>query len=665
MPKITTTFADKLTTIALKQFRAGFDFKKSRMEEIRKNEEFYYGRNIKVPKGRFGVPLPTMSGFVDTLMSKIDDPPTIKYGYTDMADLKIAQKVTAAWAKDSSSVKGKWNQKDRWAKKQACFSGRATFKYFAESDPRYRSVLEVVDYEDFVCEPAGGGNLEEHLFLGQDNIFKTKDNLESGEQYSKEQVTKLIAATGDKDFKKNENLWKGKEKRYQLLGLDIGNNTYVGQSIFKLIEWGMEYEGKRYYLLFDYITGTWVRCEELVDVFESELWPWASWATHEDAFVFWTKAPCDDVRPVADAIDTLFNQALENRNKRNMGMRAYDPDIFKDPSELEWRPNGLAAGSASVKGKTLAQGIYEFRTDEITGTIDMVAFMDSYIGRKSGITPESQGVADKDQKVGIYFGSLQQVADRLGLYNKSYRECWEEEGLRYAWGLKEHLNEKMLVKMVGEQGVEWNELVKGEAKKAPDLDIEITGGAAEVAANEMKKKERSESLLLMVKRPDLSARINPDWLVQEILKQGSWEDAEVKMAMSKESGNLEILAEASEAIQQIMKGETPKINRGANTSFIQKIMDFAVDKDVEMDVYKGLMSYAQAHIEIAMGNMRRSATALQIQRAEQGPEQGQSTVSPAEGVRTPEPTPGTPGEAIGKGLEKSNMLTGQSPAPAV
>ena len=660
MQMLKAELANKLTQIACRQVKVAYDFKRERMGQVQKSEEFYYGRKIKVPRGRFGVPFPTMSGFVDTLMSKIDDPPVIKYGYTDLADLKLSNNLTKAIAKDSSGVMGNWAMKDRWSKKLACFSGRAIAKYFAESDPKYKSNWEIVDHEDFLCEPAGGGHLEKHLFLGQDNVFRSRTDLHKKANfgiYDRTQVDKLIASTDNSEQKKNKNLWQKKAERYKMLGLNISENTYVGQEIYRLIEWAMEYNGKRYYLLFDYLTETWVRAQELKEVFESELWPWHSWATHEDSFIFWSKAPCDDVRPIADAIDVIFNQALDNRQKRNMGQRAYDANVFPDPSELEWRPDGLVRATPKP-GQQIAQGIYSFQTPEVVGTIDLVAYMDNFLGRKSGITPEAQGAADKDQKVGIYYGSLQQVADRLGLYNKSYNQFWEELGLRYAWGAKEHLSEAGLMAMIGTDAVGWYK----EREKAPHLDLTITGGSAEIMANAEKAKKRADTLVMVMKDPELKAVINPVWRAQETLKFGSYENAEIKMAMSREEmGNIELMSEAEQAIQEIKAGKSPKLNRGANTDFMQRILDFATDEDVDMKTYDALIDYAQAHRRIVIENMNRKLT---MQKIGQGVAPAKPKLQISEGQAVEEPVAGSVGSPISLGNKASNILRGTSPQPA-
>ena len=659
MEQVKKTLADKLTQIAIKQVEVCYNFKRERMTQIQKNETFYYGRKIKVPRGRFGVPLPTMSGFVDTLMSKIDDKISVKYGYTDLADLSLSNKMTLAIEKDSSGIIGNWPMKDRWGKKLACFAGRAIAKFYAESSPKYKANWDVIDHEDFLCEPAGGGHLENHMFLGQDNVFRSRADLHKNANsglYEKTQVTELIASSGDGEIKKNENLWAKKAERYKMMGLNILNNEYVGQEMYRLIEWGMEYEGQRYYLLFDYLTGVWVRCHKLEDVFESGLWPWHSWATHEDPFIFWSKAPCDDILPIADAIDVLFNQALDNRQRRNMGQRAYDAEVFTDPSQLEYRPDGLVKATPKPN-QTISSGIYSFETPEISGTIDMVQYMDNFGARKTGINPEAPGVQDKDEKVGIRFADMQETADRLGLYNKSYSQFWEELGIRYAWGASEHLTENELMKMIGTEATGWYK----ERKKAPNLNLTISGGAAELNANATKNKSRADGLMMIAKDPILSQAINPIWRAAETLKYASYDEAEIKVAMSREEvGNIELLAEAEQSIQDIKLGKTPKLNRGANTAFIQSIVDFATDEDIKKDVYDKLMEYAMSHMETAKENMNRSIIAQKINAAKNQVEK--PTVNISEGKPVAEPVAGSNQSSVSSGIAASNILSGKSPA---
>ncbi|MHA1420274.1 MAG: portal protein, partial [Candidatus Heimdallarchaeaceae archaeon] len=618
---------------------------------------------------KFSINLPVMSGFVDTLLSKIDDPPIVNFGYTDLADLKRSLKVSSAWKIDSDTNHGNWNFKDRCEKKLAIFSGRGITKYFAESDPKYKSNLDVIDHNNFLCEPKGGGHLSNHSFMGEQNIWKTKTQLE-GDIYDQTQVNKLFNALNTDDFKKNEQLYKEATERFDSLGLDIESNTYVGVPTVRFIEWYMTHEGERYYLLFEYSTGIWVRAHKLSDVFESNEWPYVSWATNPDAFNFWSKAPADDARPLCEIMDVLFTQTINNRQKINAGMRGYDFEAIPDPSQLEYRPDGLVEFKLA-QGRRIQDAVYEFKTEGLDGTIDLMGIVDSLLGRKTGITSDIQGSADEDMKVGVYFGNLQQVADRLGLFNKSYKEAWAEKGLRYWHGLKEHLTENMAVKMIGSRGIEWDDLTKEDLRPITEFDITITGGSSEERLNEVQKREKKESLMLIQKDPDLKMTTNLNWLRTQILMVGGYDEADIKMAADKENeGNLELFSEAEQAIQDILQGREPQINRGANTAFIKYIMDFALDKidfgknesdKKEMqkkEWYMKLMEYAEAHVIIAAENMARMANMMALNRPpkEEKPEEGKLGVSEKVDVR--EPSPETPEETMSMSQKISGVFRG-------
>ena len=216
--------------------------------------------------------------------------------------------------------------------------------------------------------------------------------------------------------------------------------------------------------------------------------------------------------------------------------------------------------------------------------------------------------------------------------------------------------------MIGEQGVEWEALTKGEAKKAPFLDIEITGGSAEIAANEAKSKKRENALALLLKRQDLTMHVNPQWIIKEVLKVGEYEEEDIRMALSKEDVNLELMSEAAQAIQMILRGKEPKLNRGANVAFMQKIVDYAYDNDIDIDKYKKLVTYALRHKEIALQNMARMA-GLQGMILGQNRKEEKPVIKPTEQITVEEPVAGSPAGTMKTSQEASNILQGKFPVP--
>ena len=657
---------DTLSKIAIKQLDSSIKFKQPRIDQIKKSEDLYLGVVKKALKGRVNVALPIMQGFVDTLRAKIDDKPRLIFEKKEEADLFKARKVQSSWDRDSSPTKAAWARKDRGAKMLATFSGRAIYKLFAESDPEYKSNLEIVDHHDFHCEPMGGAFLEDHLFVGQTGIFRTGDQLLKGSEsgwYDSGQVSSLKAAmdTNAQQKKNNADIYKNRVNRYRALGLNPDQWQDLGVSIYHLVEWFMVYNGDRYHVIFDYDSGKWLRCVKLTDDFESNLWPYVSWATHEDLFNFWSKSPCDDMRPLCDVMNLLMNQAIENRQKMNWGQRAYDPNFFPDPSQLEWsRPDGLVIAEAH-NGKGIGEGIYEFKTPEIAGTINLFTYLDQFLGQKTGITPSAQGATDKDAKVGVYYGDLQQVADRMGLYNKAYTDAWGELALRYIWALREHLPNGYIVRILGAEGAKDEELIQTDLE--PEFDIKVISESQEAQASVIEKKQKADALTAIVTSPNptFSSQLNPRWVVEQILRNGGYNDEEIRVGVdTRNDANQEVLAVAAESIQMIVKGIEPKIYRGATTGFVKKIVDYCTDSGVDFETWKRLMAYADAHLQIAQENLARKATMILAQRGMMGSNPAQQPALPAGKTATPENT-AAPGAGVvppqnGSMMDRMNPL---------
>jgi hypothetical protein len=86
------------------------------------------------------------------------------------------------------------------------------------------------------------------------------------------------------------------------------------------------------------------------------------------------------------------------------------------------------------------------------------------------------------------------------------------------------------------------------------------------------------------------------------------------------NGSREVLARASESIQDIIAKKNPKLFRGATTAFQQKIVDFAAENtDEDLDLFNRLIAYSSAHDEIVIENVNRKITQTKIQQASANP----------------------------------------------
>ena len=617
--------ADKLSAIAFKQLQASVKFKEPRLRDIGKRVELYLGKRKPSLRGRLHMPVPIMEGYVDTLMAKIDDPPKIIRKQIKEEDLMGARKIMAQWEVDMA--KYKFARKDRLGKKGAIFAGWAAFSYFAESDPKYKPNLDYIHWGNFHFQPGKGQELEEHAFCGRDDLFRTDSDLEN-DIYDSSQIKKLALKDFEEIGKNSDDAYREKMDHFKALGLDPQSNNYTGQRLYNLVEWCMEYKGERYYLVFEKSTGLWVRFEKLKEVFESGLYPYVTWHT-EDDINFMNRAPADIIYPIAIAQEITFNEMLHNLRKRNADRTLYDSKKIDDPGLLtSWQPDA-AIGVTLREGQSLNGAVLQLQTPDITSSINVIEFLKSFSSVETGVTPAAQGSAD-EEKVGIYFGNLQQVADRLGLLNKSYSGAWEDVALRYDWGLYEHLSEDTMVKYIGDTGIEWGKIVRKDLE--PDFDIVVVGGNAEVQLDELKKKKRQDALTAIMVNPNLGPKVNPMWAIEQYLRNGEFDEDEIRVAMDVENyGNAEILAKAAKAISDIEKGKQADKVYEANNAFLMKIYRAAVKyQDSKPELFDKLMDYLDEHKDLALQNDMQLARIIRAKGGMPAPTEEDLAVAPGE-----------------------------------
>jgi hypothetical protein len=620
--------ADKLTKIAIQQLEAGLKLKSSRMDTIKEIEDLYNNKIVQLDDDRMNIPFPIMSSHVDTLFSKIDNPPNITYKITNAPQL--ADKVAAIWKQERSSMRAGWERKDRAEKKLALMSGRGISKIYSTSlNNEYESHYEIVDYHNFVCEGTRG-HLDDNVYMGEMDIYKTIYSLQNNPAYDKGQITKLLASAFSSEYKEVSRVeLENRFNRMKALNLTPENNAYVGQKVVALTEWIMDFEGEKYYLLFDPQTGIWVRAELLKDVFSCDKTPFVSWASNYEEYNFWTKGDGDDIMPMAEAMRFIINNALENERRRTRPMRIVSGNAFADVNELmDYIPDNVI-----VTNPGNSPDVVTVETPQVTASINLAQFLNNFMQEKSGVT--GTGVQDADAKVGVYYGQLQQEADRIGIINKNYSESYAEKGYRFFWGLKDNLTENQPIEMLGKNGVQMEELMKSELVSVDDVDDIITsGGAMEEQLNEVKARKQSDAFSQLTGNPIYSQKLNPEEVIKTTLELAEFTEEKIDALLDQSTMlNRDLREEADQSIREILLGRTPKLNRGATTEFMRRIYDYVVDnldyikvdkKGNETGIDKKkkeqsdlLLAHMEAHQPIVIQNMATDVRAIQAKQLEQ------------------------------------------------
>lgn len=606
---------DEIAKIAVRQLEESVKFKEPIIARKKPQIDLYNGKFPRKLRSLFSVPLPVMSGMVDTLCAAFDEPIQFNFEEKHPADYFAAQKVQAFWndEKLSSAVTSKWDLKARWDRKNAIFWGRGIQKYYAESDPKYKSVFEIVSFEDFYFQPKGGGHLETHLFAGQGNIIRTQEQIENNESYDEEQVKKLIEASTSREYLTMlESARTAHLESFAALNLDPESHNYVGQVVFTLCEWVLTYKGERWYLVFDPITKIWLRCCPLKEVYPSGKMPWTSWATHEDQKNFASKSFSDDIYPIADSIITLFNQELTNREKANYHTRAYDEVMFPDVVKLDsanYRPDALIPFDSQNGTRKISDGLYEFQTGQLSGTIDLIGWMEQDAGKSIGVTDLTQGGSQKAaKKASVVFAEQQNINKRFSYQSQSYTECYEEIGTRFIEGLKEHMPEKLAIRVLGEKGYEWDYLRRKDLNTEREFNIKVISSTAHQQESKI-KQDKKLAVINAIEAAGPSPEINQKTKIESLLRMGEFEEDEIRDLMdTQNSGNKAENAKAEQAIIDILEGKEPKKYYGATTYFMQKLVNFATDHREELkDKYSKMIKFATEHASIASENMMRKA----------------------------------------------------------
>lgn len=647
------TLAEEAVNIATRQLITSTEYKKPRLERLAKYWALYDGKVPKKLRQLFNVPIPVFPGMIDTLNAQYDTPIQLRFKEGDAADYFKVQKINAAFQMEimDTAQNSKWDGKLRMVRKHAIMNGVGIAKYYATSDPEYKSTLEVTNLKHFHFQPRGGNELEKHLFAGEEGVEKTKSEIIAMAQagvYNKAQVAKLLHNCSDRDYLPDNSMDMGtKLSRFKPLGLDPDNHSYVGESVYSLAEWILTLDGTRYYLLFHPWSNTWLRFEKWKNIDSSNLYPWKPYHTHEDDENFLSKSYGDDIYFAADAIVAMFNQELTNREKRNFGARAYDKDMFPDVRKLDesmHRPDALVPADTKNGTRRISEGIYEFKVGELGGTVNLIDWMTGTVGRSTGANDLSMGsVQSVSKKASVTFAEQKSVSKRVSWASQSFQEMMAQLGKAYVYGLRDHMPSKLAIRLLGENGWDWEQITRLDLNTTKDVDVVISSTDKQEMENELKVQKRKEALIGIGADPLLAKEVNPKWRTEETLRSvGGYDDAEIANALdTKTYSDKKALAHAAESIQLILRNKKPELWYGANTAFMQKIVDFATDNKSSLgEKYNTLMDFSMAHTPIAEENMTRKANEEIRTMQQQQPALGG-------GAPTPAPTAENPGMSGG------------------
>ena len=461
-----------------------------------------------------------------------------------------------------------------------------------------------------------------------------------------------MASYSENQMIEADNEYQEKANRLAVIGLKINDFTPQKDGVFKLLEWNTTIDGERYSIVCSKDKRVILFKRPLKEIFgihdkneTQPLWAFTSWAYYPDPFNFWSESPLDVVRENFQSRYLVINGALDNNEAKNRPMKSYDPRTYKNPALLKYQPDRTIPTEAGTDPKT---GLFIHPVNDIYDPVALDNKIEDIGAKVSGITPSSQGQTGDDQKVGIYYGDLQEVADRMALFELSYSRDNIMKARLYLNGLLDRLDEPMAIEMIGEDGAEWDELKREELDD--DFAIIIEGGTISAQLDAVKQKQKAD----FVARNQINPIINKKKLLEQDALISGFTELETKQLLQPDNITDDMLTKASADIEKLMKGEQVQPYLKAETTYLQKILDFYGDNDLEPAQEQILRDYMDSLEPIVIKNMMYKA---QKQQAMAGmlPIPGMPGGIPAPSGIPDGPIANTPEGTASRSMDMSNL----------
>lgn len=618
----------KIIAQALQELDFARTYKQGKTKNWRTNEDLYYSRKLNTETARANVDLGQMSSFVHTLLSKIDNPLVFKFVKRKEAQLKRVKLLNALRTIDQD--KDDWDIKDITGKKQALIYGRAIYSYTADSINGYKANLENVDVYDYLIDPSAGGiDIEKAFYMGRYGVVKTKTDLKKGVKdgiYLRTETTRLIEGSGNITEMNQEDV--NKQNRTWDTNVWTQQKEIANPDKYKFWEWYTTFEGTRYYLLMTESGGTAIRVEPLKELFESNMFPFWTWAAFPDLTEFWTPSYCDYVREIFMAQAISINQMLDNAEQVNKPQKLVNVMAVPNLAELKYRRDGYIKVNKDID---LNRAVQQLTVPSINTPIEVYNILDGIQEKTSGVTAGAKGVSDED-KVGIYEGNQANAADRFGFLNKSYSFGYKRFAKLYEHGVREHLIKKVAVDILGPDGVEIVEVSRRDIfRKDDEFGTMVESSNAETALSETEKRTKIAFLNAQAMNPIQ----NPQKAYELQASIAGFEEDTIKQLLdTSDYGSAELMSEAERDIEALLDGEKIAPNQAANTAYKQRFVDYMKDnmEDITPDQFELLANYVLSLDEIIMQNTVRQANDILFKQQMEMITQGQQGMEQSQGA---------------------------------
>jgi hypothetical protein len=477
-----------------KQKEESIKFKERRFEQW--NQNYYFFRDKIIANRltqRQSVNLPLVRETIQTWISKIDEPPILKFESRGKSngDKNGEIVLNELWAYHFDKLQ--LDVLDNVEKKVVGLQGRS-FKKWGFSNGEI--FCDLIDPFDIDIDPRTNPlDLETANWIIHKNIFRPLRKLLANPKYSAEAKNKLKLYLDSKNglIQSATSREEFEERNQRLLTLGVSNfDDFRASDVLVDINEG-------YKLVWNDKENRFVRhlqiiaCDSIVlynkpikDATGINILPIVSWASDPDMNDLWSDGIADSVRTINKVVNMYISQDLENRTYRNFGMRFFNTMNGQfTPRALEAKPFGMYGVPGNPN-----EIIQEMNIQPLNDTAQQITFLKDLIQSSVAQTPTERGVnaGDTNQTLGEVQLQFQQSQGRNEVVAKNYRNAWKKSGQIFYELLNANSSGSMKLYKKGNdnnyhmkeirptdwqnpQGYECKVVLKSESDKVDDLNL--------------------------------------------------------------------------------------------------------------------------------------------------------------------------------------------------
>lgn len=398
---------------------------------------------------RQAVNIPLMKETVKTLLSRIDEPPTVEWKELG-GDQQKEIYYQEIW--NYNTRQNKIELIDVIDKKNVLLYGLSTKKLNISEEGITVSVLDVYD---ILFDPlTNPWDLESARFIIHQNIFKCVRDILADERYTNEgkENLKLWADTtpGIVQGTMNKEQWEKKMERVRTMGINHGDFPYFagGDRIVNLTEhytkvWNAKekkFEKRVVVYADDCIE---LLNEKLEDLIGVDFWPFVIWSEDPETNDIYPDSVADLVRTPNKVLNIWFSQLIENRTLKNFQMHWFLPGENYTPQTYTPGPGVMLP---APPGEDINKVIKPVEVSGLDDTLQAIQTVVQIAERGSGATAIEKGQPEKgEQTLGEVKILVGKANERTVGMAKFYRMSWEE--LAWKWDKLMHANAPKLIKL--------------------------------------------------------------------------------------------------------------------------------------------------------------------------------------------------------------------------